>query len=138
MRSPIPILALFASFVAGRPDPGEPPAAAGSDERNLDREFRETVRPFLATYCGLCHGGEKAKGGLDLAGYRSATDVAKDFRAWERVGDYLRVGAMPPEKAEKRPTEAERKTVLAWAAAVRRAEAKRTAGDPGPAVARRM
>jgi hypothetical protein len=112
--------------------------AAPPTKADLDKEFTSTVRPFLATYCLSCHGEDKPKGGLDLSGYASTDAVAKGLRQWERIGDYLRVGAMPPEKAKDQPTAEARKQVLAWAAAVRRYEADRTAGDPGPVAARRL
>ena len=34
----------------------------------LERQFNETVRPFLQTYCADCHNAEKHKGDLDLTG----------------------------------------------------------------------
>src|SRR5690348_18501739 len=45
---------------------------------------------------------------------------------------------MPPAKAKRRPTAEAREGVIAWIGAVRRLEAKRNAGDPGPVPARRL
>src|SRR3954468_23391177 len=45
---------------------------------------------------------------------------------------------MPPEKAKKFPTAAERKQVIDWIVAVREVEMKRNAGDPGVVLARRL
>jgi hypothetical protein len=45
---------------------------------------------------------------------------------------------MPPENAVKKPTMAERAAVIAWIRELRDREAERTAGDPGPVLARRL
>ena len=45
---------------------------------------------------------------------------------------------MPPEKAKRQPTAEAREAVIAWIGAVRKREAKRNAGDPGPVPARRL
>jgi Protein of unknown function (DUF1592)/Protein of unknown function (DUF1588)/Protein of unknown function (DUF1587)/Protein of unknown function (DUF1585)/Protein of unknown function (DUF1595)/Planctomycete cytochrome C len=112
--------------------------ATGPPSPDLERQFRETVRPFLQTYCVTCHGADKPKGDLDLSSYPSAAAAGKDFRKWELVTDQLRVAAMPPEKAKSHPTAVDRTAVLDWIKAVRKAEGLRTAGDPGPAAPRRL
>lgn len=124
----VPVLAV-------RPGPG---IATDPPPPDVERQFKETIRPFLQTHCVACHGAEKAKADLDLSAYPSAAAAGKDFRKWELVVDQLRVGAMPPEKAKSHPTAAERSAVLDWIKAVRKAEAARTAGDPGPATPRRL
>src|SRR4051812_720989 len=58
---------------------------------DLERQFRETVRPFLRTHCVTCHSADKPKGDLDLESYPSAAAAGKDFRKWELVTDQLRV-----------------------------------------------
>jgi hypothetical protein len=104
----------------------------------LERGFRDTAQPFLKTYCLSCHSGAKPKGDLDLSGFTSAASVAKNWRPWETVLEQLEAGTMPPEKAKQRPTAELRQQAIAWVRAVRKAEARRTAGDPGPVPARRL
>ena len=52
--------------------------AAPPAEAEGDREFTETVRPFLATYCTSCHSGDKAPALLDLKQYATTASVVED------------------------------------------------------------
>ena len=45
---------------------------------------------------------------------------------------------MPPEKAKQHPSDHGRGQIVEWIRAVRRHEASRNAGDPGPVLARRL
>ena len=94
--------------------------------------FRDTVRPFLQTYCLECHGKEKPKGDLDLSAYPTLEAVAGTTSRWETVLEQLEAGAMPPAKAKRHPEAGLRREVVAWIEAFRKHEAKRNAGDPGP------
>ncbi|MFL5341222.1 MAG: DUF1592 domain-containing protein [Gemmataceae bacterium] len=105
---------------------------------DLDGGFRDTVRPFLQTYCVSCHSGKKPKGELDLSAYTSAAAVTRDLKRWETVLEQLQSANMPPAKAKTRPTAEARRDVIAWIRQARRAEAKRTAGNPGVVPARRL
>ncbi len=104
----------------------------------LEATFAATVRPFLQTYCTGCHGKDKPKGQVDLTAYRDVRSVARDHRQWETVLSNLTSLEMPPAKAERKPGEAERAEVVAWIQALRRREAERNAGDPGPVLPRRL
>jgi hypothetical protein len=112
--------------------------AAEPSAGHLESQFRDTVRPFLRTYCFECHDKQKHKGDLDLSAYTTVDAIAKDFRRWKTVLEQLTAGNMPPEKAKARPKAEEHRHVLEWIAAVRRYEGTRHAGDPGPVVARRL
>ncbi len=104
----------------------------------LKRDFRDVVSPFLKTYCTGCHGGEKPKAKFDLSPYASLESVANDLGHWKLVLERLREEEMPPEKANKFPDSPLRQRVIDWIERVRRHEAERTAGDPGPVLARRL
>jgi cytochrome c553 len=112
--------------------------AADAERGELERQFADTVKPFVATYCVSCHGAEKPKAQLNLGTFASLADVTKDHAHWMAVKDQLTSGEMPPEDAKRRPTDEERKKVAEWIEAVRRHEASRNAGDPGPVLARRL
>lgn len=112
--------------------------AADGSERELDRHFLEMVHPFLETYCFACHGAQKQKGKLDLRPYSTRASVAKDYRRWEVVLEKLKAEEMPPEEAKQHPASELRQRVIAWIHAMRRHEAQRNAGDPGPVLARRL
>src|SRR5262245_17318573 len=102
---------------------------------DLEGRFRDSVRPFLQNYCFECHDNQRHKGDLNLSAYATLDAVTKDYRRWETVREQLQAGNMPPEKAKARPNAEQRTAVVEWIAAVRRYEAKRHAGDPGPVLA---
>lgn len=107
-------------------------------EAALEKKFGSVVRPFVDTYCISCHGHEKPKGDFDLSPFTSMPSVVSDFKRWELAFERLEAKEMPPKKAEKHPTVAQRKEVIDWILAVRRFEADRNAGDPGIVLARRL
>ena len=99
--------------------------------------FRETVLPFVKTYCLECHNPKKTEGELDLTRYSSAEAVAKDYRKWEHVVTFVTKEEMPPPDA-KQPTPAERGEVLGVLGKLMLQEARKTAGDPGVVLPRRL
>src|SRR5687767_7922361 len=115
-------------------------AARGADVQHveLDRQFRDTVHPFVTTYCVTCHSGEKPKADLDLTPFTTPQLIAKDHQRWALVLQRLREGDMPPQKAKQHPTPAQRQQVVEWLESLRTFEAQRNAGDPGTVLARRL
>src|SRR5262245_54406151 len=105
---------------------------------DLDRAFSREVRPFLDKYCVSCHGVEGRAAQFDLRPYSNAASVVKDFAHWQLVLDKLSAGQMPPPQAELQPSADERQRVVSWIQSVRREEARRSAGDPGLVLARRL
>jgi hypothetical protein len=116
-------------------DRADRPEAAGAP---VAARFRDTVRPFLEAYCLGCHGQDKPKGDLDLSAFTTAESVAKDLPRWDLVLEQLEAGSMPPAQAKAKPTPEARGRLIAWIGAVRKLEATRNAGDPGPVPARRL
>jgi mono/diheme cytochrome c family protein len=115
-----------------------PTDAAEPAPVQIERGFRQTVQPFLQTWCIRCHGKEKPRGGLDLSAFTNAETAVRDHRRWETVLEKLQTGTMPPPKVKSRPTAEARRQVIDWIREMRRAVARRTAGDPGPLLARRL
>lgn len=123
------------TFVAGaRQAASERTVAA----REIDRDFVRTVRPFLDQYCINCHSGPSPAAQFDLQPYTNTASVVKDFARWQLVLDKLREAQMPPAQVKPQPSDEERKRVMAWIESVRKAEARRHAGDPGLVLARRL
>lgn len=99
--------------------------------------FASRIRPVLEEHCLDCHGAEKPKGDLNLERFAARADLHADAELWVRIARQVDSGEMPPPE-KSRLTEAER---AAWLSSVRAelAEvARRTAGDPGPVVLRRL
>lgn len=109
-----------------------PPAQA-----DADREFTETVRPFVTTYCTGCHSGEKAAAQLDLRQYATTASVVDDYSRWNRVLARLSSGEMPPKQA-RQPSDTDRQRVTQWIRETWKSEARKHDGDPGTVLARRL
>jgi len=104
---------------------------------NLERKFTQTIKPFVNQYCIGCHGGATPAAQFDMRPYSSMDAVVKDFAHWALVLNRLEAKEMPPKQIPQ-PTAAARQEVIAWIQAVRAAEARKNAGDPGLVLARRL
>jgi hypothetical protein len=138
MRATITMIGFCLVIAPPRATASEPSRTPVSATVPIEDRFRDTVRPFLASYCVECHGPVKPKSDLNLAAFSTVESVAKDHKRWELVLEHLDAGAMPPAKAKRHPTDELRQEVVDWIRAVRDREAKRNAGDPGPVLARRL
>jgi Protein of unknown function (DUF1592)/Protein of unknown function (DUF1588)/Protein of unknown function (DUF1587)/Protein of unknown function (DUF1585)/Protein of unknown function (DUF1595)/Planctomycete cytochrome C len=116
----------------------QPEPASDSGLAQFDGGLRETIKPFLATYCSECHSGQNPKAELDLSSFATVDSIAKNLHRWETVLEQLEGGRMPPVKAKAHPPSELRQQVVAWVREVRKHEAKRNAGDPGPVPPRRL
>src|ERR1700722_18987785 len=103
----------------------------------IDQQFQQTVKPFVGKYCVACHSGKMAPAQFDLKSYTSVDMVADDFARWALLAERLKNQEMPP-KPMPPPPAAEAQQVIDWVAAVRAAEIKKAAGDPGVVMARRL
>ncbi len=105
---------------------------------DLSKQFESSIRPLLVTYCLDCHGKEKTEAELNLTTFATAANVSKGHQVWQIVLERLEAGEMPPEDAKSKPSDEQRKALIAWIRNFRRSEAERTAGDPGPVLVRRL
>ena len=112
--------------------------AGGEIELQLATSFKDSIQPFLRDYCFDCHGAKKQEAKLDLGHYESLQAVVQDLQHWEIVLERLEAKEMPPEDAERQPSLQQRQTVIDWIRKLRRYEADRHAGDPGPVLPRRL
>jgi hypothetical protein len=111
--------------------------SATPPDAGLERQFAQTVRPFLTTYCTDCHSGATPAAGFDLQQFSTVASVVRDNPHWALVLQKLSARQMPPKEAEQPPEDA-RQRVIAWIGAMRKNEALKNAGDPGPVLARRL
>ena len=114
-------------------------AGAQQDRRaELDGEFFRTVRPFLATYCVGCHGPRQPPAAqMDLSGFTTMAALMQDGRRWSQILERLEAEEMPP-KGAPHPTAQEVRAAIEWFHAIREQEMRRSAGDPGVVLARRL
>ena len=112
-------------------------AAAPAGDADVQRQFTDTVQPFVATYCTGCHSGATPAGQLDLKQYSSPDVVVRDYTRWNRVMARLTAKEMPPKTA-KQPSDVERQQVITWIEGTWANEARNHDGDPGVVLARRL
>src|SRR5688572_5851303 len=111
--------------------------AANQSGADLARRFSQTVRPFVASYCAGCHSGSTPAAGLDLQRFTTMESVIDDFAHWALVLRKLTAKEMPPQPMNQ-PPEALLRQVIEWITALRKSEARKRDGDPGPVSARRL
>src|ERR1035441_7589704 len=114
-------------------------AAPGAQAANisLEPQFALTVRPFVTKYCIACHSGETPAAQFDLKSYSTLDSVVRDNPRWALVADRLTAKEMPPAPMPQPPAEI-RQQVIEWIKAMRAEEARKSAGDPGTVLARRL
>jgi hypothetical protein len=110
---------------------------SGAINPALEKQFTETVRPFVTKYCVGCHSGTTPAASLDLKAYSSADAVIRDYARWGLVHDRIAAKTMPPKPVPPPPAEAAQK-VIDWIQAVRTDEIRKHSGDPGPVLTRRL
>ncbi|HVW87294.1 MAG TPA: DUF1587 domain-containing protein, partial [Bryobacteraceae bacterium] len=111
--------------------------AAGASTPSLERQFDQTVRPFVTKYCVGCHSGKTPAAQFDLKSYTSVHEVMEDYPRWALVVQRLKAKEMPPKPIPAPPAEAT-EHVTAWIQAVRAEQIRKSAGDPGTVLARRL
>ena len=103
-------------------------------QADAQKAFRDGVTPFVKNYCTECHGEKKRKGGINFLPALKSPGDAVASRRWKQALASVRAHDMPPEEAEKQPTEDERRKFLEWVAKIKFLSPK----DPGPFVIRRL
>ncbi|MFM7320680.1 MAG: DUF1592 domain-containing protein [Armatimonadota bacterium] len=103
----------------------------------LAKRFDSQVKPILATYCAGCHTGKKPQAQFDLGRYPNLAAVIADLPHWSLTLERVEANEMPPSGA-RQPSARERRVLEDWIRDVREYEINRTAGDPGPVLARRL
>jgi hypothetical protein len=111
--------------------------AAPASKPGLDRQFEQTVKPFVNKYCVGCHSGKTPAAQFDLKSYNNLEAVTREYPRWALVMERLHAKDMPPKPMAPTPAEETHK-VIQWIEAVRTEEMKRSAGDPGLVPARRL
>ena len=111
--------------------------SAFADSPVLQKQFDDTVKPFVGKYCVGCHSGAQPTAQFDLKSYTSIDQVKEDFPRWSLLADRLTAHEMPP-KSMPQPSAAAAQQIVDFVHAVRGEEIKRLGGDPGTVLARRL
>ena len=88
------------------------PFSLGFAEEEIERGFRDSIQPFLETYCVRCHNADKMKSGVRVD-QLDAGLPDRQLRLWEAIQELVREHEMPPEE-EKQPSDLERLQLDKW------------------------
>ena len=104
---------------------------------HLDEQFQQQIRPLMEQFCWKCHSGKEPEGEIDLARFTTLGLIRRERRTWQKVGEMLAKGEMPPPEA-RRPKAKDKELLRGWVQRYLEAEAQQSAGDPGRVVMRRL
>ena len=103
-------------------------------QADAKKAFKDVVTPFVQTYCSHCHGQDRQKGGINFGPALKKPGETASSKRWKQALAIVKSHEMPPERAEKQPTDADRQKFLAGLGKIKFLSAK----DPGPFVLRRL
>ncbi len=112
-------------------------ASAAEPFDSVETRYRDQARSLLKTYCLDCHSSREKQGELDLERFATLADIRRDPQAWQKVAEMLDTREMPPRDAPQ-PSTAEKARLREWVRTYLDAEARASAGDPGPVPLRRL
>ncbi len=98
------------------------------------KTFQDRIAPFVKTYCVDCHGEKKRKGGVNFQKELSRPGDPASSKRWKQALANVKAHDMPPEEADKQPTDEERQLFLDWLGKIKFLSPK----DPGLFVIRRL
>src|ERR1051325_11217619 len=134
-------IALLASWLAVRCAADSTDSAESVDDANFaalqadaKKSFKEVVTPFVDTYCTRCHGQNRQKGGINFGPALKNPGETASSKRWKQAVVIVKSHEMPPEEANKQPTDEERQKFLEGISKIKFLSSK----DPGPFVIRRL
>lgn len=107
--------------------------ASAADEIEFSR-----AHDLIRTYCVECHNPADEKGGLDLAVLEKEADFLAEPILLEDLEWVVAEEEMPTPKAEKQPTDEERRELVAWIQQELMKIQNAMPEDPGPVVVPRL
>ncbi len=106
-------------------------------ETELATRFERQVHAIIAQHCTECHSEKTAEADIDITLFKSLSDVKQQLPVWQKVAEMLSSRQMPPKDA-KQLSESDSQLLRLWVGSMLQMEARRSAGDPGPVVLRRL
>ncbi|MBL9190022.1 MAG: DUF1592 domain-containing protein [Opitutaceae bacterium] len=132
MRTVILLGVALPALLRGQPAPGVD-ANLAALQADVQKAFRDQVTPFVKTYCVSCH-GTRPKGGVNLISALKYPGNAGFAKHWKQAITNVKAHDMPPDDADKQPTDAERQMFVEWISKLKFLSPP----DPGPFVIRRL
>jgi hypothetical protein len=103
-------------------------------EADARKSFKEVVTPFVDNYCTRCHGQNRQRGGINFGPALKKPGETASSKRWKQAVVAVKAHEMPPDNAEKQPTDEERRKFLDGIGQIKFLSSK----DPGPFVIRRL
>jgi hypothetical protein len=103
----------------------------------LKVRFDAKIQSLVKTFCLDCHSKKVMEGELDLERFGTFAGVRQDPKAWQKVAQMLDNGEMPPADSDQL-SQSQRRLLRTWVSNYLDAEARASAGDPGPVLLRRL
>lgn len=100
--------------------------------------FEKDILPILEENCFSCHGDGEAKGDLSLDEFKTASDVHRGYKIWEKVRKLVLANEMPPENKKKRPNARQRALLADWTRHTLDTFYRTAPADPGRVTVRRL
>ena len=98
------------------------------------KSFKEVVTPFVDTYCTRCHGQDRQKGGINFGPALKKPGETASSKRWKQAVANVKSHEMPPDGANKQPTDEERQKFLDGIGKIKFLSSK----DPGQFEIRRL
>ena len=130
------LLSLSGAMLSGLLLGGGSNSATGAPP-DFAESYEKDVHPLLVRYCGDCHSPNLAEAEIDFVSPQTFALARKQTATWQKAAEMLESGQMPPKDAPQ-PDAGQRQQLAQWIATFLKSEARRTAGDPGPVVLRRL
>lgn len=136
------LLPSFTSVAIAQPQDDDRPDAEAQDDgaatetarrAEAEQTFKKKVEPFVNRYCIECH-GPRPEAGINLRSALRTPGAASSFLHWKKAVANVRVNDMPPDYADKIPTDEERQQFIEWIGMLKYLAPR----DPGPFVIRRL
>ena len=103
-------------------------------QEEAKKSFKEVVTPFVDNYCTRCHGQNRQRGGINFGPALKKPGESASSARWKQAITAVKSHDMPPENAEKQPTDEEREKFLEGIRQIKFLSSK----DPGAFVIRRL
>jgi len=125
--------------VWSQPIPGFAQTAVDEEHAELKADaeeyFRDRVAPFIKTYCLACHSSKRpTEAGLNFTPALKSPGHAAFSQPWKKAVARVKAHDMPPDHADKQPSEADRQMFVDWLGRIKFLSPK----DPGLFVIRRL
>jgi hypothetical protein len=102
---------------------------------DAEQFFGERVAPFIKTYCLACHSNKRpTEAGVNFSPVLKSPGHSAFSPLWKKAGARVKAHDMPPDGADKQPSDEERQMFVDWLSKVKFLSPK----DPGLFVIRRL